>query len=272
MDLTTLIGLILSGILIVYGIGTDALQNFVDVPSVIIVVGGTLAALIASYPFSILKEIPKHIKVLFRGKQYSIPPLVDQLVELSMIARQNGLLALEEQADEIKDSYLKHSILMIVDANDPDKVRLVLERELENMMIRHDQAAGLYEKGSAYAPAFGMIGTLIGLINMLKGMDLSGSGGSSTIGQDMSVALITTFYGCFLANSIFNPIAKKLRIRQDEEELYCSTIIEGILSIQAGENPQYLRERLLTSIKRSQQERLLAKAQIGSTDKQEGEE
>ena len=271
MDLTTLIGLIFSGILMVYGIGVDKLGNFIDVQSIFIVVGGTLAALIASYPFGILKEIPKHIRVLFRGKQYSIPPLIDQLVELSMIARQNGLLALEEQADEIKDPYLKHSILMIVDANDPDKVRLVLERELENMMTRHDQAAGLYEKGSAYAPAFGMIGTLIGLINMLKGMgDMTSA--SATIGRDMSVALITTFYGCLLANAIFNPIAKKLRSRQDEEELYCSTIIEGILSIQAGENPQYLRERLLTSIKRSQQERLLARAEKGSGESQDGEE
>ena len=272
MDLTTLIGLVLSGILMVYGIGMDKMGNFFDVPSIIIVIGGTMAALIASYPLGILKEIPKHIKVLARGKQYSIPPLVDQLVELSTIARQNGLLALEEQAEEIKDPHLRHSILMIVDANDPDKVRLVLERELENMMTRHDQAAGLYEKGSAYAPAFGMIGTLIGLINMLKGLDLSGGGGSSTIGQDMSVALITTFYGCVLANAIFNPIAKKLRIRQDEEELYCSTVIEGILSIQAGENPQYLRERLLTSVKRSQQERLLAKSAEHSSDRQEGEE
>lgn len=272
MDLTTLIGLVLSGILMVYGIGMDKMGNFFDVPSIIIVIGGTMAALIASYPLGILKEIPKHIKVLARGRQYSIPPLVDQLVELSTIARQNGLLALEEQAEEIKDPYLRHSILMIVDANDPDKVRLVLERELENMMTRHDQAAGLYEKGSAYAPAFGMIGTLIGLINMLKGLDLSGGGGSSTIGQDMSVALITTFYGCVLANAIFNPIAKKLRIRQDEEELYCSTVIEGILSIQAGENPQYLRERLLTSVKRSQQERLLAKSAEHSSDRQEGEE
>lgn len=271
MDLTTLIGLVLGLILMVYGIGVQYLGNFVDVNSVLIVVGGTMAALIASYPFSIIKEIPKHIGVLFRGKRYNIPPLVDQLVELSSIARQNGLLALEERAEEIREPYLKHSILMIVDANDPDKVRLVLERELENMMIRHDQAAGLYEKGSAFAPAFGMIGTLIGLINMLKGLDLSGGGGNSTMGQDMSIALITTFYGCLLANLLFNPIAKKLRIRQDEEELYCSTVIEGILSIQAGENPRYLRERLLTSIKRSQQERILARTGAGSADSQEGE-
>lgn len=260
MDLTTLVGIVIGAFLIVNGIGLDKLGNFYDQSSILIVVGGTLAATMASYPFSILFDIPKHIMVLFRGNKYQIPKLVDQLVDLAMVARQSGLLALEEKADEIKDSFFKQSVLMIVDANDPDKVRFVLERELENMMTRHDEVAGLYEKASAYAPAFGMIGTLVGLVNMLKGLDLgNGGGGTSSMGQDMSVALITTFYGSVLSNLVFHPIAKKLRIRQDEEELYCSTIIEGIIAIQSGENPKYLREQLLASIKQSQQKKLLSK-------------
>ena len=109
------------------------------------------------------------------------------------------------------------------------------------------------------------------MINMLKGMNMD-AGGSSTIGSDMSVALITTFYGCILANVIFNPIAKKLRIRQDEEELYCSTIIEGIIAIQAGENPKYLREHLLASIKQSQQQKILAKTEGGDSQGKEQED
>ncbi len=258
MDLTTLIGLLVGIALVINGITVEKLGNFVDMPSVLIVVGGTLSAIIASYPLSILMDIPKHMMVLFRGKKYNVPALVEQIVDLAMVARQNGLLALEEKAEEIKDPFFKQGVLMIVDANDPDKVRVVLERELENMMTRHDQAAGLYEKGSAYAPAFGMIGTLVGLINMLKGMNLDGGGGASSLGQDMSVALITTFYGSALSNMFFHPIAKKLRIRQDEEELYCSTIIEGIIAIQAGENPKYLREHLLASLKQSKQKKLLA--------------
>lgn len=274
MDITTLIGIVVGTFLIINGIGADKLGNFYDKPSILIVVGGTLAAMIASYPLSILMDIPKHIMVLFRGKQYNIPKLVEQLVDLAMIARQSGLLALEEKAEEIKDPFFKQSVLMIVDANDPDKVRFVLERELENMMTRHDEAAGLYEKGSAYAPAFGMIGTLVGLINMLKGLNLDGgSGGASNLGQDMSVALITTFYGSVLSNLIFHPIAKKLRIRQDEEELYCSTIIEGIIAIQSGENPKYLREHLLASIKQSQQKKYLSKAEAkGAPDGGDGGE
>lgn len=260
MDPTTLIGIIMALGLCVWGIGVDKLGNFVDPQSLAIVFGGAVAAVVASYPLRILKDVPKHIAVCFRGGKYNIPKLVDQLVDLGMLARQSGLLALEEKAQEIKDPFFKQSVLMIVDANDPDKVRELLEKELDDMAARHDEAAGIYEKGSAYAPAFGMIGTLVGLINMLKGMNLGDSSGASNLGQDMSVALITTFYGSALANVLFQPIAKKLRVRQAEEELYCSTIVEGVMAIQAGVNPQMLREQLLSCMKQSQQKKLLLKA------------
>ncbi len=262
MDITTLLGMVLGMALVVWGIGTSKLGNFWDPQSLALVLGGTIAAILASYPFRILKDIPKHLMVLTRGKKFAIPKLVDDLVDLAMLARQNGLLALEEKASEIKDPFLKQSVLMIVDANDPDKVRSMLEKQMDDMIARHDEAAGLYEKASAYAPAFGMVGTLVGLINMLKGMDLDG-GGASTLGQDMSVALITTFYGSLFANLFFQPIAKKLRVRQAEEELYCMTVIEGIMGIQAGENPKFLREHLLSCLKQSQQKKLLLKAGEG---------
>lgn len=170
MDPTTLIGIIMALGLCVWGIGVDKLGNFVDPQSLAIVFGGAVAAVVASYPLRILKDVPKHIAVCFRGGKYNIPKLVDQLVDLGMLARQSGLLALEEKAQEIKDPFFKQSVLMIVDANDPDKVREMLEKEMDDMMARHDEAAGIYEKMSAYAPAFGMIGTLVGLINMLKGI------------------------------------------------------------------------------------------------------
>ena len=260
MDISTLIGWVMAMALIVWGIGVQKLGNFWDPQSLAIVLGGAIAAIIASYPFRILKDVPKHIMILFRGGKYNIPKLVDQMVDLAMLARQSGLLALEEKTEEIKDPFFKQSILKIVDANDPDKVRELLEKELDDMAARHDEAAGIYEKGSAYAPAFGMIGTLVGLINMLKGMNLGDGGGASNLGQDMSVALITTFYGSAFANIFFQPIAKKLRIRQAEEELYCATIVEGVMAIMAGENPQFLREHLLSCMKRSQQKKLLLKA------------
>ena len=127
MDVTTLLGIVIGMALVVWGIGTSKLGNFMDPQSLVIVLGGTIAAVLASYPLRILKDIPKHLMVLTRGKKFAIPKLVDELVDLAMLARQSGLLALEEKAEEIKDPFLKQSVLMIVDANDPDKVRSMLE-------------------------------------------------------------------------------------------------------------------------------------------------
>ncbi|MGP1589053.1 MotA/TolQ/ExbB proton channel family protein [Oribacterium sp. oral taxon 102] len=261
MDPTLIIGWILAIVLIVNGITVQKLGNFIDIPSLLIVLGGTVAALIACYPVRVLSQIPKHIAICVRGgRKYNVPKVVEQIVDLALIARQSGLLALEEKAEEIKEPFFKQAVVMIVDANDPDKVRAALERQVEDMMSRHDEARGMYLKGSALAPAFGMIGTLVGLVNMLKGMDMSGSGGANTLGQDMGVALITTFYGSALSNVFFHPIAQKLGIKGEEEVLYCSTIIEGVIAIQSGDNPKVIRERLLSSLTQKQSKKLLAKA------------
>ena len=132
--------------------------------------------------------------------------------------------------------------MLIVDGNDADKVREMLTSDIEQLSTRHDDVASMYEKASAAAPAFGMVGTLIGLINMLVNMDPES--GSSTIGKDMGVALITTFYGVLLANLIFNPIANNLRTRDEEECLCRQLVVEGVMAIQSGENPKFIREKL----------------------------
>lgn len=163
---------------------------------------------------------------------------------------------MEEKANELEDPFYKRSIMLIVDATDAEQVKEMLEAEVQSMADRHSDEAAIYERASAYAPAFGMIGTLIGLINMLRSMDLE-SGGSDGIGLNMSVAMITTLYGVVLANLFFNPIAKKLEIRNTEEILYRQIIIEGVLGIQAGDNPKTLKERLVSSLSKKQQEALL---------------
>ena len=152
------------------------------------------------------------------------------------------------------DPFFKQAIMLIVDANDPDRVRATLENDIECMSDRHNAAAALYDKASAVSPAFGMVGTLVGLINMLKNMDPTS--GDSNIGADMSVALVTTFYGCILAHMVFGPIANNLRIRDSEEVLNKMIIVEGITCIQAGENPKMLREKLLTFVAQKQREKL----------------
>lgn len=254
MDITLIIGWILGIFLIVNGIGVDKLGNFVDPKSAVIVVGGTAAALVASFPFRILKQIPRHLLIATTTKKYNAGKVIDTLVDMAGQARKNGLLVLEERVAEEKDPFLKQSVMLIVDAMDAEKIREMLEGQVATMAERHDEEISFYEKGSAIAPAFGMIGTLVGLINMLKSMDPTTGG--SDIGIEMSVALITTFYGCVLAHLFFAPLAKKLRIRNDEEMLYKQIIIEGVLSIQTGDNPKYLEEKLYSFLALQQLKKL----------------
>ena len=228
------------------------LINFFDPASIFITIGCTIFVVLASFPPSTLKNVPKHFKAVMRTKQFDPMFYIDQLVELAQTARKNGLLSLEEKANAQDDPFFKQAIMLVVDAYDADKIRGILETDIENMSARHESAAGMYDKASSVAPAFGMVGTLVGLINTLKGMDLDGGAGS--LGSDMGTALITTLYGCILAHVLFGPIATILRQRDEEEVLCKMIIVEGVMSIQAGENPKFLRERLLTYMAQKQRD------------------
>lgn len=234
-------------------INFDWLFNFFDPASILITIGCTLFIVVASFPGKMLGAIPQHLKSVLNNKQFDALHYIDQLVELAQIARKNGLLSLEEKANEQQDPFFKQAIMLIVDAYDPDKVRGILETDIENMSARHEDAAAMYDKASSVAPAFGMIGTLVGLINMLKSMDLSGDSQSS-LGSDMGTALITTLYGCILAHMVFGPVATILRTRDADEVLCKMIVVEGVMSIQAGENPKFLRERLLTYMAQHQRD------------------
>ncbi len=258
MDITTVFGIILGAVLIVVSILLSGdLMNFFDPASIMIVIGGTLAAVIASYPLPTLLNTAKHFPKLLKGKDFEPQPVIEQLVEFAQIARKNGLLALEEKANELEDLFFKTGIMLVVDATEAEKVRSMLENEIAFMDARHEEEAGVYDKAAAFGPAFGMIGTLVGLINMLAGMDLS-AGSSSSLGSSMSIAMVTTFYGCILANLIFMPIAKKLRVRNNEEVLYRQIIVEGVMGIQSGENPKNLKEKLSSMLPQKQKMRMLS--------------
>lgn len=267
LDITTIAGIVVGFVVIIAGmLMSGSIGNFLDASSVFIVVGGTLAAIVASFPLSILKNIGTHMKVAITANRYDPAPLIDSLVEFSQIARKNGLLALEEKANQLEDPFYKRSLMLIIDAVEAETVKEVLEAEIDSMAARHDEQASLYIKGSAYAPAFGMIGTLVGLINMLKSMNLD-EGGSDALGTNMSVALITTLYGCLIANLIFNPIAKKLELRNNEEILYRQIIVDGVLGIQAGDNPKSLKERLVSSLPTNKQLEILDESGEGGGKK-----
>lgn len=262
MNITYLIGVLGSFVVMVLGIviTTDPfgfnfgqIGNFIDGPSIFIVIGCSLFIVVASVPVKTLVSMPKHFAIMLNTKKYNPSAVIEQLVDLAQIARKNGLLALEEQARAQTDPFFRQGIMLIVDANDPDKVRSILENDIECMSARHEGVFGMYEKGAAVSPAFGMVGTLVGLINMLKGMDLDG-GGAGSLGKDMGTAMITTLYGCVLAHMIFTPISANLRIRDEEETLCKMIIVEGIMSIQSGENPKSLKEKLMTFVAQKQRD------------------
>jgi chemotaxis protein MotA len=253
VDIMSIIGLILAFGLIVFGIvfgkdpetekyvvTFDTMKNFIDPPSIIIVVGGVLACLMFSFPLSQFTKIPKHLGIVFSPKIYKPEVYIAKIVECAKKARGNGLLALEEDTNEMTDAFMKNSFQMIVDSVDQEKVKEQMDCWLANLDDRHSADRAFYDKGAELGPAFGMIGTLIGLVNMLQNMS-----DIDSLGPNMAVALITTFYGSLLANAVFLPISNKLRVRHEEEYLCMSIIAEGVQAIQAGENPKLVEERLI---------------------------
>lgn len=214
--------------------------NFFDPTSIAIVIGGTFAALMIAFPGKYFLKMPKHLKIVIFPTKYNPMSYIDQLVEFAKEARINGLLALEDKLNDTEDTFLKNSLMLVVDSVDPEKVKALLETELDYLDERHAQDRAFYDKASGFAPAFGMIGTLIGLVNLLGGLD-----DPNNIGPAMAVALITTFYGTVLSNLVFSPISNKLKVRHDEEYLCKMIISEGVQAIQAGDNPKFIEEKLV---------------------------
>jgi len=242
MDITTFIGVVLGIACTVISILLGgSLKGFWDIPSVFIVLGGGIASTLISYRVSEVAKIMKVVAKAFGGKQAAPHETIRLLVELSQKARREGLLALESEQENLDDDYIKQSLQLIVDGVEPETIRESMELELQNLEARHAKGQGLFKTMGSLFPAWGMIGTLIGLINLLGHLDEP-----SKIGPSMAVALVTTFYGSVLANLICNPIATKLALKSKEEIRLKEMIIEDILSIQAGENPRIMEHKLKT--------------------------
>lgn len=243
MDIGTLIGALGGLFFVLYGIiaSGSSIMEFWDTPSVIIVIGGSIAATIMSYPLDKFKKIVPITKSAFFTKKVSAIAIIEELTELANVARREGLLALEEAGQKAEDEFLKKGIMLIVDGTDPELVRNILETELVFLEERHTEGRALFETIATYGPAFGMVGTLIGLVNMLGQLE-----DPSTLGPSMAVALITTLYGSLIANVVAAPLAEKLKYKSREEVLMKEVVVEGLLSIQAGENPRIIEEKLKT--------------------------
>ncbi len=241
MDLSTLGGLIVGVTLIIASMlmASDTPGIFADTTSLVLVLGGTFSAMFISLPGSRLKNFTKITRNAFRLQKTNPSELIDTLVTYAEIARRDGILALEAHTGEIKDDFLLKGIQLAVDGTDPEIIQLTLTTELDNIAIRHENGKQLYDILGKYAPAFGLIGTLVGLVAMLAGLD-----DPSTIGAGMAVALITTLYGAILANLIFMPMADKLETKSNEEFLQKEIVIRGVMSIQSGDNPRIVAQKL----------------------------
>ncbi len=240
MDIASIGGLIAGIVFIIISITLKGnLSSFADLASVMITIGGAFSATLISYPLGKFVNSIKSINLIYKSQNFNEGDVIHKIIELSNIARKEGLLALEEAAETINDDFLKKGILLIVDGTDPELVRNILETELAFIQGRHKDVQGFWERIGEYGPSWGMIGTLIGLISMLETMN-----DPSTVGPKMSVALLTTMYGSVLANLLALPVANKLKVRSGEEILLKEVMIEGLLSIQAGENPRVIEEKL----------------------------
>ncbi len=250
MNLSFIIGILAGFGLVIYGIfesGTgpsQVINSFINIPSMYITFGGAISATIMSVPVKYLKDIPQNMKVLMKKEKINLNLYIDAIEELAKEARLKGLLILEEKVNNIdlQDEFLKYCVMLIVDAIEPTKVRAQIENEIDCIEARHASAWKVFDTLGSFGPAFGMLGTLVGLINMLANMNPAE--GADALGKGMSVALVTTFYGSVLTNMICAPISNRLKAKHDEEMVAKELIMEGVLSIQSGENPKYIREKL----------------------------
>ncbi|MBQ3601765.1 MAG: motility protein A [Lachnospiraceae bacterium] len=264
MDIASLIGLVMCMVLMIIGIitgdqGVAALGNFYDFTSILVTFGGSFMCCLM-----MTEGIPQYlsnlqsIKLIFKIKKTNEIETIKNIIELSNVSRKEGLLALEEAANNVEDDFLKKGLLLIVDGTDPELVRSIMETEQYAVEERHKTVISFWENLASMGPAWGMIGTLIGLINMLKMLS-----DISSVGPNMAVALITTFYGSVLANWIATPTATKLKSNSVKEITVRNIMVEGLLSIQAGENPRVIEEKLKS---------FLSPKERGALDNKEGGE
>ena len=264
MDIASIIGMAVCLLMVVFGIvysstgiNFGAMINFLDAQSAIITFGGAFCAIMMSNTMPDFIGGLKSLLLIFKPPKLNAPDIIKKIIDLSNVARKEGLLSLEEAASDIDDAFLKKGILLIVDGTDPELVRGIMETELSSIDSRHKKKIKFWQDVGSMGPAWGMIGTLIGLINMLQNMN-----DPSSIGPSMAVALITPLYGSILANWICAPTAGKLGIFNDMELQVKEIMIEGLLSIQAGENPRVIEEKLKS---------FLAPKDRGASDDEGGE-
>lgn len=252
MDLATIIGFTIGIVATVYSLilsagGLAGVMGYIDIPSIIIVVGGGIAATIISYSLPQVLSIFSIAAKAFKDNTPSTQEIIDKFLEMSKVSKKEGLLALEKYAEAEQHTFLKKAIGMVVDGTPRENMQETLTNEVDYLRLRHGQCQGIFKTLATQFPAWGMIGTLIGLVALLANLD-----DPSMIGPSMSVAILTTLYGSLLANLICNPIAQKLEIKSDQETTIQELIIQGALCLSAGDNSQLIEQKLNSFLSENQ--------------------
>jgi len=250
MDIATVLGIVSAfGLVLIAIFMGSGLSLFINIPSLMIVVGGTLGATMINYPLKDVLGVIKVVKNAIFAKNTAVQDLIKQFITFAQKSRKEGILSLEGEIKNLNDEFLKKGIQLSIDGLEPQEIRSIMETELDFLRARHQLGAEIFTTMGTFAPALGMIGTLIGLVQMLQTMD-----DPSTIGPSMAVALLTTFYGSIMANIICMPIAGKLRTRSKEEGLIKEMTIEGVISLSNGDNPRIIEQKLYAFIPPSMRE------------------
>ncbi|MFD2171987.1 flagellar motor protein [Tumebacillus lipolyticus] len=260
MDITTVVGLLLGLVALVGGFLLEGghATALLSLTAAIIVFGGTFGAVILATPMEQLKKIPKILKIAFTHKAKDPMETIEELVALATTARREGILALEEKIETYDDEFFKNGIRLVVDGVDPDLVRSILETELAFIEARHEKGVQPFDQAGGFAPTMGIIGTVMGLVHVLGSLS-----DVDNLGPQIATAFIATLYGVASANVIYLPLATKLKNRTKQEVLIRELMIEGILSIQAGENPNILGQKLKAFLAPNLRE---AKAEAGEAN------
>jgi chemotaxis protein MotA len=256
MDLATVIGIIVGSTLLGWAMFADNAKVFMSAHAAMIIGGGCLSTLLVAFPLRNVMGLPGVLKKVFFAETPSPHRLIADLVKYAEIARRDGILSLESMTGSIQDKFIVKGIQMAVDGTDPELIQQILEGELESLEGRHADGRSLFETVGRYAPAYGIIGTVIGLVLMLSQME-----DTSKIGEGMAVAFLATLYGAIAANLICLPFADKLRIRSKEEALMKQIVIMGVMSIQSGDNPRIVEQKLKTFLPPSAREQEEEKAE-----------
>jgi chemotaxis protein MotA len=256
MDFATIVGLILGlGCLMVSVVLEGGhLSSLVSLPAAIIVFGGTAGATAIGFTVAELKASPVLLRIAFKEEKYDTTNLIVTLVGFAEKARREGLLALEEDLSTIQDDFLQKGMQLVIDGTDAELVRGIMETELTFVQDRHQKGAAVFEAAGGFAPTLGIIGTVMGLVHVLGNLS-----DTETLGPAIATAFIATLYGVASANIFFLPIAAKLRNRSAQQILLHEVTLEGILSVQAGDNPRIVEEKLLAFL--APKERTVAKKQ-----------